>query len=284
MRAGVRAWAESVLGTAITEVAELSGGITSTMLALTISSGEQAVLRLMTREPWRTHGAELTRRERVALQALAGTDVPAPQSIALDSEGTVAGVALHLMSRLPGFPTTEVSDGTVAAMAEVLARIHEVKPPVRFRTFQSWAPEVKWVVPSWSEHPESWQRAFEILAEEPPSYLPTFIHRDFSHRNLLWTAGRISGVVDWVETSTGPVWLDAGHAASNLAMQFGPEPAKAFLAQYAALAPEPAQVYWLVMDAVGYLAPPGSQPLFGSPAQLQRLDAWVHELATGDGL
>jgi aminoglycoside phosphotransferase (APT) family kinase protein len=282
MRAGVRAWTESVLGAAITEVVELSGGITSSMLALTASSGEHAVLRMMTNEPWRTHGSELTRRERVALQALTGTDVPIPTSIGLDSEGTVAGVALHLMSRLPGVPTTEISDGTVAVMAEMLARIHAVQPRVRFRTFQSWAPETKWVVPSWSEHPDSWRRAFEILAEEPPSYLPTLIHRDFSHRNLLWSAGHISGVVDWVETSTGPVWLDAGHAGSNLAMEFGSEPAKAFLAHYAALAAEPPQLYWLVMDAVGFLAPPGSRPLFGSPLQLQRLDAWVHELAAGD--
>jgi hypothetical protein len=116
------------------------------------------------------------------------------------------------------------------------------------------------------------------LAGEPPPYRPTFLHRDFSHRNLLWSGGDVSGVVDWVETSTGPAWLDAGHAATNLALDFGPEPARAFLAQYAAFAAEPPRGYWLVMDAVGFLPAPGRQPLFGSPTQVKRLDEWVHEL------
>lgn len=58
-------------------------------------------------------------------------------------------------------------------------------------------------------------------------------------------------------------------------MGFGSEPAKAFLAQYAAHANEPVEVFWLVLDAVGFLAAPGEEPLFGSPAELHRLDAWV---------
>jgi aminoglycoside phosphotransferase (APT) family kinase protein len=286
MHAEVRAWGEAVLGAAITDVVELSGGITSTMLALTDASGRQAVLRLMTKDPWRTHGLELTRRERAALQELATTPVPAPRSLGLDAEGAVAGVAMHLMSRLPGVPTAAVrnGDGTVAAMAEMLATIHDVRAAEPFRAFQSWAREAKWVVPPWAAHPESWRRAFEVLAAGPPSFVPTFLHRDFSHRNLLWSAGSISGVVDWVETSTGPAWLDVGHAASNLAMEFGPEPAKALLAHYAALATEPRHDFWLVMDAVGFLAPPGEEPLFGSPDQLQRLDDWVHELLSRNSL
>lgn len=278
VHANVLPWAEITLGAAITEVVELSGGLTSTMLALTDTSGQQAVLRLMTKDPWRAHGLDLTRREQAALQTLTPTPVPAPRSMALDAEGAVAGVAAHLMSRLPGIPTAEVSDDTVASMAATLATIHHVRPAEPFRTFQSWAWAAKWVVPPWTRHPESWQRAFQILAADPPSYVPSFLHRDFSHRNLLWAADEVSGVVDWVETSTGPAWLDAGHAATNLALDFGPEPARAFLKHYAALATEAPHRYWLVMDAVGFLPPPGKKPLFGSRAQLQGLDEWIHEL------
>ena len=36
------------------------------MLALRDEAGAESVLRLMTNEPWRTHGAELTARERDA--------------------------------------------------------------------------------------------------------------------------------------------------------------------------------------------------------------------------
>ncbi|HET7531633.1 MAG TPA: aminoglycoside phosphotransferase family protein [Nocardioidaceae bacterium] len=278
VHADALAWGEAVLGAAITETEELSGGLTSTMLALTDATGQRTVLRLMTNEPWRTHGAELTSRERTAQEELAPTQVPAPTSIAVDAEGSVAGVAAHLMSRLPGTTTREVDASTVAAMVEMLALIHDVKPAEPFRTYQSWAWEAKWAIPPWTKHPESWQRAFDLLAEGPPSYAPTFLHRDYSHRNLLWRDGEISGVVDWVETSSGPVWLDAGHAATNLALAFGPEPAKAFIDGYAALMAEKPQRYWLVMDAVGFLPPPGKNPLFGSPTELQRLDRWVHDL------
>jgi aminoglycoside phosphotransferase (APT) family kinase protein len=277
-------WGEVLLGAAITKTEELSGGLTSTMLALTDATGQRSVLRLMTKEPWRNHGAELTRRERAAQEELASTQVPAPTSIAVDAEGSVAGVAAHLMSRLPGTATREVDASTVAAMVEMLALIHDVKPAEPFRTYQSWAWEAKWAIPAWTKHPESWQRAFDLLAEGPPSYAPTFLHRDYSHRNLLWRAGEISGVVDWVETSSGPAWLDAGHAATNLALAFGPEPAKAFLAGYAALMAEKPQRYWLVMDAVGFLPPLGKKPLFGSPTELQRLDQWVHGLIGARGV
>lgn len=272
------AWAAGVLGAEVTDAVALAGGLTSTILALTDTSGQRTVLRLMTEEPWRTHGAELTTRERAAFQALTDTPLPAPRSIALDAAGAATGVAAHLMTRLPGVPTREAGSGTVSAMAGLLARIHDVVSVAPFRHFQSWAWEAKWVVPPWTTHPESWQRAFAILAGEPPAYAPTFLHRDFGHRNLLWCGGEISGVVDWVETSTGPAWLDAAHAATNLAVDFGPEPARAFLQQYAGLAREAPQQYWLVMDAVGFLPVPGRQPLFGSPTQLVRLDEWLHDV------
>ena len=278
MHADVLSWAEVALGASLTDVVELTGGLTSTMLMLTDTSGQHAVLRLMTKDPWRAHGPDLTRRERAALQTLTATAVPAPRSLALDAEGAVAGVAAHLMSRLPGSPLTEVTGDTVSLMAATLATIHDVRPTEPFRMFQSWAWEAKWVVPRWTRHPESWQQAFQLLAGAEPPYVPTLLHRDFSHRNLLWAAGEVSGVVDWVETSTGPVWLDAGHAATNLALDFGPEPARAFLERYAALATEAPHRHWLVMDAVGFLPPPGKKPLFGSQAQLQRLDQWLHEV------
>jgi aminoglycoside phosphotransferase (APT) family kinase protein len=277
------AWAESVLGGPIADVAELPGGMTSTMLALSPASGPPAVLRLMTNEPWRSHGADLTRRERSAQDALASTAVPAPASLGIDAEGTFNGVSAHLMSRLPGVPTGGVDGAVVEAMAEMLARIHEVRPAVPFRPYQSWAWEAKWVVPSWTRHPDAWQRAFDLLAGEPPAFAPTFLHRDYSHRNLLWSGASISGVVDWVETSTGPAWLDAAHAATNLAVGFGPEPARSFLEAYGALTGTKPDRYWLVMDAVGFLPPPGKAPMFGSPGELERLDDWLLHVVASDG-
>lgn len=271
-------WAGSALGAPVVSWQPMSGGLTSTMLALRDASGAESVLRLMTHEPWRTYGAELTTREHLAQNVLAGTAVPAPTSLGLDADGLAADVGAHLMSRLPGEPLTAVDDLALQAMAEMLATIHAVRPGSPFRTFQSWAWEAKWVVPGWTRHPDSWRRAFELLAGPPPAYEPTFLHRDFGHRNLLWQGGTITGVVDWVETSTGPAGLDAAHAATNLAVAFGAEPADDFLARWAATSGSAADSYWLVMDAVGFLPPPGRPPLFGDPAELARLDAWLDGL------
>ena len=273
-------WAGSALGSPVASHEALDGGLTSTMLALRHDDGTESVLRLMTNEPWRTHGAELTTRERDAQLAMADTPVPAPTSLALDADGTVAGVAAHLMTRLPGAPLREVDDPALRAMADLLATIHDQRPAEPFRTFQSWAWEAKWVVPTWTRHPESWERAFEVLAGPTPAYEPTFLHRDFGHRNLLWSGGAITGVVDWVETSTGPAWLDAGHAASNLVVMFGSDPAERFLELYADHAREPVNPFWLVMDTVGYLPPPGKAPLFGHADQLERLDDWLALVVT----
>jgi aminoglycoside phosphotransferase (APT) family kinase protein len=245
------------------------------MLALTDAAGGRSVLRLMTNEPWKTHGLDLTRREASALRVLEDTPVPAPRSLGLDAH---AGVAAHLMSRLQGEPTTEMDEFRMPAMARLLAVIHEVEPAEPFRTYQSWAWEAKRILPAWTKHPGAWSRAFDLLAEEPPSYRPTFLHRDYSHRNLLWSGGEISGVVDWVETSTGPAWLDAGHAATNLALAFGPGPARDFLEYYAALTGREPDRYWLVLDAAGFLPPPGREPMFGSAKELERLDYWMHDL------
>ena len=276
------AWAQSVLDSPVV-FERLEGGVTSTMLALTDASGGRSVLRLMTEEPWRTHGPALTRRERAAQLELAATAVPAPATLALDADGLRAGVSAHLMTMLPGEPAVAMTPARSSAMVQMLARIHDVRPVEPFRTYQSWAWEAKRVVPAWTEHAESWRRAFHVLAEEPPPYQSTFLHRDFSHRNLLWHGDEITGVVDWVETSTGPAWLDAGHAATNLAVAFGPEVATRFVQEYAATTGSPPEPYWLVLDTVGFLPPPGKEPMFGSARQLAALDGWLHGLVSAPG-
>ena len=273
--AGALAWVADVLGAPARVNRRLEGGMTSTMLEIVTEPGDLAVLRLMTEEPWRTHGAELAGRESEAQHALADTVVPAPSSLALDVSRPVAA---HLMTRLPGDRRADLDQAAIEAMVEMLMTIHEVVPADPFRDFQSWAWEAKWVVPTWSTHPGSWRRAFDLLAAGRPDFEPTFLHRDFSHRNLLWSGDRISGVVDWVETSTGPAWLDAGHAATNLAVAYGPELARAFVRAYADRSGTEPETFWLVMDAVGFLPPPGKRPMFDSPGKLARLDAWLHEL------
>lgn len=141
------AWVERTVGP-VRSVGELLGGWTSTMLALETAAGEGLVLRLMTREPWRTHGAALTARESEVQRMLAGTPVPAPRSVALDADGSSCGHPAHLMTRLPGSARADrPSVEDLRSMVGVLAGIHEVVPSIDVRTYQSWAFEAKYVVP-----------------------------------------------------------------------------------------------------------------------------------------
>lgn len=273
------AWAQSHLDQTVTDVVPLEGGMTSAMLALTGPSGAAAVLRLMTEEPWRTHGRELVERESVTQCMLATTGVPSPRSIAIDADGEATGHPAHLMTLLPGsLDQSRTDDASLAAIAGLLASIHRVVGAPPPRDYQSWAWPTKWVVPVWAARPDLWRAAFDLLASEPPPFEPTFLHRDFGVHNLLWTDGAITGVVDWVETSTGPAWLDVAHCSSNLALRHGSPAGQRFAAAYTQVTGVSREPYWEVMDIVGFLPPPGRRPMFDDPAQLARLDehlAWA---------
>ena len=243
------------------------------MLALTTADGSRAVLRLMTNEPWRTHGAELTTREHETQLMLADTGVAAPRSIALDADGSRTGEAAHLMTLLPGAVDLDrTTDADLETLARALAEIHAFRPAERPRDYQSWAWPAKYVVPDWAREPAAWEQAFAILGQDPPSYDGTFLHRDFQPRNVLWTGDEVTGIVDWVETSWGPAWLDVAHCRTNLAITHGTEVADRFGAAYQRLTGSEPQPYFDVMDVVGFLPPPGRRSFVTDPDELARLE------------
>ena len=267
------AWAAEQLGSDVVEVAELTGGWTSTMLALSAASGERAVLRLMTNEPWRTHGAELTTREHETQLLLAATSIPAPRSLALDADGAATGESAHLMTLVPGAVDLDrVADEDLDALAATLTTVHALDPDPLPRTYQSWAWPAKHVVPDWAQHPRAWKQAFALLRQDPPAYDGTFLHRDFQPRNVLWTGPDITGLVDWVETSWGPAWLDVAHCSTNIALLHGTETAERFAAAYVARAGREPVPYFDVMDVVGFLPPPGRTSMITDPSQQRRLE------------
>ena len=249
------------------------------MLALSTESDDELVLRLMTREPWRTHGPELTTREREIQQMLESTPVPAPRSHALDADGQECGVPAHLMSRVPGrVDVGRVDAVSLDRLADLLATIHDVAPTIELRTYQSWAWEAKYAVPSWATDPAIWLEAFELLRSDVPDYEPCLIHRDFQPRNVLWVDDQVGGVVDWVETSIGPAWLDVAHCSTNIAIHHGNDACDAFAAAYVARTGREPQLYFEVMDIVGFLPPPGREGFITAEDERRRLEErlrWV---------
>jgi aminoglycoside phosphotransferase (APT) family kinase protein len=255
-------WAQEAWGRPIADATPLTGGWTSTMLRVTAADGERAVLRLMTREPWRTCAADLLRREAFVQRQLERTEVPAPASIAVDPSGARAGIPAHLMTWLPGsVDVVSDDDRLLEGLARLLVAIHRFDPGARRpREYQSWAVPAKRVVPQWAQRPGLWAEAFGLLEQPPPTYAGVFLHRDFHVGNVLRDGGELTGVVDWVETSWGPRGLDVAHCTTYLAMLHGSEVAARFAEVHGGLAGRAddadEQRYWDVMDVVGYLPDP----------------------------
>ena len=237
------------------------------MLGLTHADGSRTVLRQLLLDPWRRHSVGLLTREHDVQRLLAGSPVGVPVPLALDADGTATGDPSLLMTRLPGrIDLVRWDAARLGGLAEVLLQIHAVRPePGAWpREYQSWAFEAKRRLPPWSSDDGLYEDAFARLAEPAPPYEPTFLHRDFQPGNVLWRGGRVSGVVDWVETSTGPADLDVAHCASNLATLHGAEAAlafrKAYVAQGGRLAEDrDARTYWQLLDLVAFLPAGGRE-------------------------
>lgn len=158
-------------------------------------------------------------------------------------------------------------------MAGLLADIHAIEATIEVRGNQSWAWEAKHAVPEWVTDPGVWTDAFSVLRSDAPQHETCFIHRDFQPRNISWAEGEITEVVDWVETSLGPPWLEVAHCATNIALAHGNGPAEQFAAAYRHRTGRTEQPYFDVMDIVGFLPPPDREGFITAPTERARLEA-----------
>ena len=154
----------------------------------------------------------------------ARTGLSVPEVIASDVEtGRV------LMTRLPGRPTMSGGPDWLARLAQTLLAADSVDAPSGMDEYQHWY-AIDDGVPAWSRREASWTRALEHLAAARLPQAPSrFIHRDFHPANVLWSRGRITGVVDWVNGCRGPIEADIGITRVNLALVAGAAAADAFL-------------------------------------------------------
>ncbi|MFJ4983387.1 phosphotransferase family protein [Streptomyces sp. NPDC088732] len=265
-----RSWVEKGLAEAehIEDVARLRGGWTSEMRGLTICGPDgrrSLVLRSFDKPFFVRHAEGLLTREAAVLRLLGGTDVPAATLVAVDATAEYCDHPSLLMSLLPG--TVRLGDQGADRRAELLARqllrIHRlpVSPEARPRVYQAWTSPTRVSPPEDTARPELWQRAVDVIRQEPPPHQACFLHRDFHPGNVLFTGDgdslRISGVVDWVETSWGPADLDVAHCSTALALLHGVTAGMRFADSYVAaggtLAEDrAAHLYWRVLDALAF--------------------------------
>ncbi|WP_411150072.1 alpha/beta fold hydrolase [Streptomyces sp. A30] len=278
--AATRSWLAKQLpeGRTVLDNRPLSGGWTSQMRRLTLDDGTGLVLRSFVKPFFRRHAPGLLAREASVLALLAGQDgIPAARPVAVDASGELCDHPSLLMSLLPG--TVRVDEEELERRLDLLAaqlvRIHEVVPAERPRPYQAWTSPERVIAPPGP----LWERAVDVIRREPPSYEGCFLHRDFHPGNVLFAGSgdglRISGVVDWVETSWGPADLDVAHCSTALALLHGPEHGLGFRARYEAhggrrLADGPDHLYWRLLDALGYA--PDAAKLAGPWRELGRTE------------
>ncbi|MFF7314717.1 phosphotransferase [Streptomyces sp. NPDC008137] len=258
-------------GERITGVEALHGGITAEMRRLTVAGPAGGTRRLVLRtftDPYFVEHAEvLLNREADALVLLAGTGIPAPGRIAVDPTAAHCEYPSLLMTHLPG--RTVLDDEGLEARVPLLARqlvaIHTLRPAERPHEYEAWT-AADAVVPPDHADAAAWGAAIDVIREPAPPYEGRFLHRDFHPGNVLFhvpppgRAGpRITGVVDWVQTSWGPADLDVAHCSTNLALLHGPAWGLRFAEAYeeaggvlAAAASE--RLYWRLLDGLAFAA------------------------------
>ncbi|CAL9627708.1 hypothetical protein SUDANB1_06001 [Streptomyces sp. enrichment culture] len=271
-----RAWVTKQLpkGRTVDKSAFLTGGWSAQMRRLTLDDGTELALRTFVKPFFRRHAPGLLAREAEILTLLAEQEgVPAAELIGVDATGEHCDHPSLLMSVLPGRVRVDEEDvgSRVDLLAGQLARIHRIVPRERPRAYQAWT--------SPAAVPAGWERAVDVIRRDPPPYEGCFLHRDFHPGNVLFTGSgsglRISGVVDWVETSWGPADLDVAHCSTALALLFGPEYGLGFRERYEALggrrlADGPEHLYWRLLDALAYV--PDAAKLAGPWRELGRTD------------
>ena len=212
------AWAGAWLGGPVISARALRGGMSSAVHLVTARRPDgqraQAVLRRYVRpDPDEPDPAA---REARALRLAGAAAVPTPALLAVDPDGTQAGVPALLMSRLPGRVDWWPSDldRWLERLAALLPRIHGTALPPseavpRFAPYR----QENYRPPGWARYPRVWERAVEISRAPAPDLPAVLLHRDFHPGNVLWRYGRVSGVVDWLGACSGPApptWRTAG--------------------------------------------------------------------------
>ena len=210
------------------KIEPLSGGSSNAMFVV-----ERGEARWVLRRPARVavdRANEGMRREFRILAALAGTDVPHPDVVALCDDQAVLGCTFYLMARVQGvnpFPLPAVFESDAGraevaySMVEALGRLHRVDwlaaglgglgRPEGFHQRQ---------VDRWSRQLASYEGrdlpGIETVMAWLESNLPkdsasTIMHGDFHMLNVLIAPeppGRVVAILDWETATIGDPLLD----------------------------------------------------------------------------
>lgn len=257
-------WAARAVGDGarVVSARRLRGGTSSAMHELVIErrggGRERVVLRRYVRADWLVREPDLAVR---ALRLASRAEVATPEVIAVDEEGSESDVPSVLMSQVAGRVrmVPRDLDGWLRQLAEVLPAIHAVEGDElgEVQRYQTWADLDGLAAPEWTGEPEAWAAVIALAQGPRPRVRQRFIHRDYHPMNVLWSRGRLSGVVDWTNASVGPPGNDVGWCRGNLVASHGLKAAERFREFYEAVAGVEQHPVWDALVLIEGLPEPG---------------------------
>ncbi len=279
-------------GSQITRVWRLRPGSWHVNHAVDVVDGHgrthRVVLRRWARPGWQDDDPDYTvEREAGVLGLLRVTPVPVPEVIAADPAGTDCDVPAILLTRLPGHsprPADIPGGSSLRELAGALAQIHQADTATdQLAGYRLYFDRAAAVPARWMPASPVWEAATAAVRQPPSATTMTLIHRDYHPANTLWSGGRLTGIVDWTQTSSGPPGLDVGQMRWNLLADHGQQAADRFLDCYQAASGRALddQSYWdlvslldLLLDAGDPVGEPGDI----TPADLQRFEDYASTL------
>ena len=270
LSAGTLRWVTASVGSnvRVQSVRLLAGATSSTLHGVQIVHNGRSmklVLRRFTNKQWLVEKPDLVLHEAASLQKATEAAVPTPELIAYDESGNHCGAPVILMTQLPG--QVELTPGDLGdwlyQLAEAILSVHAVKVGTFLWRYAPYNDVACLEPPTWSRHPELWERAIEIVNGPWPEARECFIHRDYHPVNVLWQDGRVSGIVDWPNACRGPAGMDVAWCRGNLAEMYGVTVADRFLRAYQSLAGLSFEYHpcWDLLQLIEALpGPPGVYP------------------------
>lgn len=255
-------------GAIIRSIQRLPGATSSTLYTLDVKYREtnlELVLRQFTNAEWLADEPDLAIHEVANLRKAALADVPTPEVIACDETGVECSVPTILMTRLPGTVQLKPAslDDWLHQLAEAIYPIHLLELGDHKWHYAPYNDITQLRVPDWSQHPDLWQQAIDVVNGPRPPIPESFIHRDYHPNNVLWQNGRVSGLVDWPNGCRGAVGIDLSWCRVNLIHLYGVPAADRFLQTYESLAGSSFQYhpFWdLIVLIEGLPGPPEVYP------------------------
>jgi len=182
-------------------------------------------------------GAHQVLREYRAMDALQGTPVPVPRTVAACEDHGVIGDEFYLMERLEGevirdaepdrFADPDSRRALSTAFIDTVAAIHSVDPAAvglemghpegyTARQVDVWTRQLEWafeVTADVREIPDLLEVADWLAANVPAEYDHTLVHGDYKLDNVMFGPGlppEIVGVFDWEMCTRGDPLMDLG--------------------------------------------------------------------------